>query len=61
MSATAMKSMIVRDLTYRTSSMPHTTRNLRSKSKVRDLIINNFVRKHLPPVTDHTDRQAIER
>ena len=28
---------------------------------MRDLIINNFIRKHLPPVSDYNDRQAIEK
>ncbi len=33
----------------------------RSQSKIRDVIINNFVRKHLPPIRDPSDKSEIER
>ena len=65
--STATNNPILRDLSVtkkeRFSSLPVSERNSFNKTqqrfKVRDLIVNNFIRKNFPPVTDPHDKAAI--
>ncbi len=63
-------SLILKDVGYvgslrKSDRMPHSTKSLAQRSdssrKMKDILVNNFLKKNMPPLKNPLDRKEIER
>lgn len=69
MSTTDNSNLIIRDMNYasrlrKNDVLPNSVKNIAKKnqsiSKLQEVIVNNFMKKNVPPIRNPSDRKEIE-